>query len=828
MKLASIAWLLLIFFSCSATVWSQENPVTVRGIVLDSITNETIPYATIKIANRAKPEVVEKAVPTDESGKFRFAMNKKGEYVMSIEYLGKQTTTRQFAVGDAKTVDLGNIHMPDDSHALSEVVVSAQKPLVKVDLDKITYSTEDDPESQTSTALDILKKVPMVTVDGDDKIQLKGSSGYKIYMNGKPSTMIANNPSDVLKSMPASTIKNIEVITDPGAKYDAEGLAGIINIITHKQTSMGGYNARINSRVDSRGGFGFGGFLSAKSGKFGFTGNYNYYDYTNGTGTATSFREDKMATSPYTYVMQNGTSKFEGHGQYGSGELSYEIDTLNLLNVGFSRYSGVSYNNSFSKTQMKDSDSKTLREFDRWTDGDGTYGSTELNVDYQHNWGKVKDRMLTASYKLSLSPDDRYSDNTIDGILDYKDEQNIQYSDGDLKEHTFQLDYTTPFAQKHTFEAGAKYILRLNESHSGYRDLDAAGVWHERVSDRDRFKHEQDILSAYLGYSLKLTKWGFKTGLRLESTNLDVEYPLVSDGADDFSGDYTNLIPSATVTYQINPAQNLRLGYNMRISRPGIWQLNPYPNTSDTMNIEYGNPNLDAVKAHSLSANYSYFNPKINFNVNLAYNFSNNNIEELTLLEDGIRKKTYGNVGENKRLGLYTYMNWTISEKLKLTTNLSGAYIDVRSNDELKVDGKLKNSGFTASFYGNAMYTLPLKFRLNGFAGFGTSNIELSGRGYSYNFHGLSISRDFLGDKLNVNIQGRNFIQSKFKYKYEEDNPSFRFKEDMEFNRSRVMLSVAFKFGEMKAQIKKAQRGINNDDTMGGNQGQGQGQGQGG
>ena len=239
--------------------------VLIKGQVVDSLTNETIPYATVRFAEKSDSTLL-KAFATDDNGKFQFSINKAGEYVLSVEYLGKNPIEKNIIIDEQKALDLGKILMTDNSQLLSEVVVSAQKPLVQVDLDKIVYSMESDPEAKTSNLLEMLKKVPLVTVDGNENVQLKGSSNFKIYLNGKPSNMIMRSPKDVLRSMPANTVKDIQVITDPGAKYDAEGVTGIINIITQTNTSMGGYTATLNGRANSRG-FGGGVYLSMKYGK---------------------------------------------------------------------------------------------------------------------------------------------------------------------------------------------------------------------------------------------------------------------------------------------------------------------------------------------------------------------------------------------------------------------------------------------------------------------------------------------------------------------------------------------------------------------------------
>lgn len=826
-KLLFVLFILLYFPLIVSSQAPIEPKMQVKGIVSDSLTEETVPYATIKIAKKDNPSKVEKVVPTDENGKFQFSMNQAGEYLLTVEFIGKEPTIKPFILAAGKTLDLGNILMKDNTKVLNEVVVSAQRPLIKVDLDKITYSMEDDPESKTNNALDMLKKVPMITVDGEENIQLKGSSAYKIYINGKPSSMLASNPKDVLRSMPASTIKDIEVITDPGAKYDAEGVAGIINIITKKNTAMGGYTATVNSWVNSQGGYGVGGNLMLKSGKFGFTGNYTLYKYRNPEYETSLIREN-FKDLQNKYLIQSGTGKNRGNGQFGNGELSYEIDSLNLINIGFGRYAGDGKQTSYTSNRMEDATFAPIKEFDQFTDGTYRYGSTELKADYQMASRTVKDRLLTISYRLALEPDDWSSDNRIAGILNMPDSRNNQYSDGDQKEHTVQIDYATPFAKIHNLEAGLKYITRLNESNSGYQFLNAAGSWVDEPSLKDEFKHRQDIYSAYGSYAVKFKKIGFKAGLRYEGTHMNVKYPLAKDEVSNeknFKTNLSNLVPSVTMSYQVNQSQSLRLGYNMRISRPGIWQLNPFENRTDSLNSSVGNPNLKPVESHTIDLNYNFFNPKFNMNASLSYNFVDNSIERITELDGIVSRTTYANVGKSKRLGLYTNLSWMPTAKIRLTGNLSGSYIDVKSND---MEFKLSNSGFVGNAYSNMQYTLPKDYKANVYLGGGTPYFNIQGRGPSYNYYGLSFSKGFLSDKLNINISASNFFSNYQKFRNIINNPNFHTESFSIYQRRFFSMRVSYRFGEMKAQIKKAVRGITNDDSMGGGSGGNNSQGGGG
>ncbi len=213
--------ILLLFCLLSVSMTAQN--ITVRGKLIAAVDQKGLPYATISVASEATPENAVKKFATQENGIFSTTLE-PGTYVFTFHFVGMDDLEKTVELSPAQNpLDLGEIALNESDTELDEVSVVAQRPLVKVEIDKLTYSAKDDPEASTSNVLDLLRKVPLVTVDGEDNIQLKGSTNYKIYLNGKPSNMISNNPSQVLKSMPANSVKDIEVITDPGAKYDAEG-----------------------------------------------------------------------------------------------------------------------------------------------------------------------------------------------------------------------------------------------------------------------------------------------------------------------------------------------------------------------------------------------------------------------------------------------------------------------------------------------------------------------------------------------------------------------------------------------------------------------------
>ena len=716
---------------------------TIKGQVVDSLSNETVPYATLSIALANAPQKAIKLLACDDDGKFTTTLKQPGTYIMSMQSLGKLPAVKRFTLSEGKkSLNLGKLFMNDDTQQINEVTVVAQKPLVTVEVDKITYSLDDDPEAKTNNALEMFRKVPMITVDGEDKIQLKGSSNYKIYMNGKPSNLLSGeNASDVLKSMPASSIKNIEVITDPGSKYDAEGVGGIINIITSKN-AMQGYTGTVRANASTLGSFGGGGYVSLKVGNLGLTANYGYNNRNSPWNDSHSEREtdeDRLAEGRPTKLIEDGRSKYKGPFQYGYLEASYEIDTLNLISVGANLFRGKSKNLSELDAVLNplgdEFNSSPIYKFHRNSVSEGTFGSTDLNVDYQHSTSK-KDELLTVSYRFSQSPNDSESNTELSDVVNYylsNEYPKWNINDASTIEHTGQIDYTTPLFNKQTLEAGVKYINRQNKSNTLEQIYnDSTKMWEDHSRDNSQFRHTQHIYSAYLGYLIRLNKFGIKAGVRAEGTSLKAEFARKPDM--DFSTNYFDVVPNATLTYQIDMSTQIRLGYNMRIQRPGIWYLNPYINDVDPQNISQGNPNLDSEKSNNVNLNFSKFTQKFSINASLSYTFVNNPIERYSFTADfpvddprsqynGAMWNTYDNIGKKQQVGMFLYGNWSPTTWFRIYMNGGLDYTDLKAPT---LD--LKKDGVSGRVFAGTQFTLPKDFRINLNGGYFSPWIMLQGK----------------------------------------------------------------------------------------------------
>lgn len=786
----------------------------VKGAITEAESGKSVPYATITVQN-AKGIV--KKLASDVNGKFVFALDSVGKYVVLVQSIGFQTYRNMLTI-EAKNlkVDLGTIKLQTGSEKLGEVEVVAQKPLVRTEVDKIVYSIEADPEAKTTNALEMLRKIPLVTVDGEDNIQVKGASNFKILLNGKNSSMLSQNPKDVLRSLPANTIKDIEVITNPSSKYEAEGTGGIINIITTKK-QLDGIMGRVNAGVDSRGGYSGGLYATSKIKKFGFSANYSYNEFLQPTNENYSDRENLLSTTN-RFSKSSGFNKFKGASQMAMGEASYEIDSLNLVSLSFWGYTGDYTSTGEQTTSDWDVNNTLTRQLRNLSSSTNGRGSLSGNIDYQRTY-KKPDKTFTVSYKLDRSPMNTEGENDIEGILNYNSYRQRSNNDASGTEHTFQLDYYDPLTKMHQMECGVKYILRQNLSNSSILRYDATqDEWIQDITRNNRLDYDQHIFGVYAGYVIKLKKVSIKTGLRAEGTVNDGHYSSVRDTT--FKNRLFNIIPYVTLSKNMNNGQNVKLSYTQRLSRPSIYYLNPYVNDMDPLNINYGNPNLDAEVSHTFDLSYGRFSNKYNINLSLNGSLTNNSIVSLqTINASGVKTTTYKNIGKNQSFGSYLYGSLRPNNKLTIGTNIGIRYTLLESND----GRNLKNEGFSYNGSFNVRYTLWKNGSVSGYGGVYSPSIMLQGKSSMFWYTNLNVSQELFKKKFTATLSVTDPFRSEVKYKSTINDPTFHQESTYLYSNRMVRVNLSYRFGQVKGEIKKAKRGIKNDDVKSGSSGTGEG-----
>lgn len=691
---------------------------------------------------------------------------------------------------------------------LQEVVVTASKPLVQTTADKTTYNMEEDPSAQTATVIDALRKVPMVTVDAEGNIKLKGESNFKIYMNGKPNPALSANYKEILRAMPASSIKKVEVITEPGAKYDAEGVGGIINIVTESSSNLNGWTATINANGSNRN---VGGGVNAliKLNKFSLSVDYNHdYNVNNG------IRQESSVTylnNPlmHRYVM-NSRMDVHGNFDFGSLQTSWEPDSLNLFTANANL---INYSAPISAPcdyEMLDQQSTRQWAYKSRADMYMKYLSYTVGANWQHNF-RTPNHNIVFLYQYSHNNSHQDLTHVYENYENYPStipgvRQEERYPDN---EHTFQLDYTLPFAKKHTFEAGAKYILRRNYGDT-YQYTSPDGMdWIFNSEASVSMKQHQDVGAIYAAYTGNYGSWILKGGLRYEHARLSSKFR--TQGYEDFSQVLNDLVPNLMLSYTLPDYSSVRLSYQMRITRPGMEQLNPYRKEETPVVISYGNPELISQKANNVSLTYTNFTLPVQLNFTLSYNYTDKMILEYQYLgADDISYTTYGNLGHCNQGSLFAYLAYPINQSMKLSANAGCNYTDYKSG---RVGVHNYGWGWNAS--GDFSYQMPWDLELNAYGGAGNSGVSFQGKSSVWSYHGLGITKSLLSDKrLRITLAASNFFTPTQTYRQTVRTPDLVTVSAGEFHSWRIGVNISLRLGSFKGQVKSTAKTIKNDDVQ--------------
>lgn len=801
----------LLFLLAGMSAWAEG--AIVKGQVVDSETGLGEPYATFKIWKEDKVGTPVILTITDEDGNFEATLSDRGTYSLEISALGRKPIHGSFAVVDlSETIDLGILPMEDDAESLQSVTVTALRPLVKMEVDKMTYRVEDDIDARTTTVLDMLRKVPMVTVDGQDQISVNGSNSFKVLLDGKPSVMMSSNPSEVFKSMPASAVKSIEVIINPGVKYDAEGVGGVLNIRTKDNSpamqEMDGYNATLRANATSRGAGG-GLYFSGQKRKVSVSANFNGM-YNRIKGTESHMQREQLSPldgSVLSRVSQQSTQILKVPTVTGTLSLGYEIDSLRLLSASFG-VNRIGSNNENKVATSIMTGGNTLA-YTGSTENAWNMNSLTGSVDYQRGFAGHKDRLLTLSYQFSSSPTNTDTKTLFDRGSTYMAPSRKTDGNVNTVENTFQIDFTTPLGQGHSFNAGGKYINRLNRSDQLYYWDNGTGWIYDKAGSLI-YRHNNNIVAGYGEYGISRDHFGAKAGLRYEHTFLNVSY-LLGNGTD-FGMDYSNLVPAASIQYNFSQSSNIGLSYNLRISRPGITYLNPFRDTSDPTALSYGNTDLETERAHNVNLVYNFYSPKVMLNLTARYTHSGNAIGQYRFYdESGLLNSTYGNIAANNTAGLSAFVNWNVGSKTRLTGNGSIDHVTLSSKELGE-----RNSGWTGSAYVGLQHTFPWDIRFSSNLIYASRSISLEGWDDGTTMLMGGLTKSFLDDNLSIGITGvTGFAKhGNLDRASESKGADYRSYSFSSVPMAQVMVSISYSFGKnnRKATAKSTRKTIENDD----------------
>ena len=770
----------------------------IYGAVYDATSKQPVKFAMVELLRKSDLQLVSQA-NTDSTGAFQLATSDNSAHLLRITLIGYHLYSKE--INDATELKLSPIYLNPDVQELKEVVIASQSPLVRQEVDRLSYNVQADPEKNINSLLDMLRKVPLVSVDADDNVKLKGSGSFKVLIDGHTSSLVVNDPKEIFRSMSASNILRIEVITIPPAKYDSEGLAGIINIITIKKVNDG-YSGNIGTSYKFPNGPRTFGAFNFKSGKFSISSYAGWNEYNT---PHTTFTNDRQSTYPISSTInQSGSAQTKSNQGYISTQLSYEIDSLNLISAILGYNGSNSHRTGSVYTDQRDTLDHTY-QLDN--DGRSHQHGYDLGLDYQLGFKTNKAQLLSFSYRFSSTNYSQQNVLTASQQLNYDIGNYNQDDRSGTNEHTIQLDYTHPLNNLE-IEGGVKTILRNNFSTYNVGDaIPQGGGFVADPANSDHFTYQQNIYSIYNSYQLNLKKWTVKAGLRLEKTVVDANF---SPNGVIAAPDYANLVPSIAVQDKLTQNTSINFGYTERIQRPGIMQLNPYVDRQNPDFITYGNPGLKPEVNHVISFSYGTFG-KISVNAGLSYSFSNNTIQYIsTLGADGVTSGTYKNIGENNDLEADLNINYPISNRINLSLNAQAGFETLKGYaDSILVERR--------ALIGNGNLYLGYKFDHNWRGGFNfqyySPAITLQGTSSPYYYTSVSLSKSVFKQKLVITGSASNPYQKYLDYQYRTNDPRFTEISHNDIVYRRFNIGLNYRFGKLKEEsIKKNKKSVQNDD----------------
>ncbi|WP_461098747.1 TonB-dependent receptor [Spirosoma luteolum] len=790
---------------------SPRGTARLTGMVVDSTQAKPVEFAAVALYDQAAGKAIDGTV-ADEKGRFTLPKLAAGTYRLLISFVGyTNKTVASVSLANGQTLDLGTIQLAPSVKLLNEVNVVGQAAIVEEKVDRLVYNADKDITAKGGDATDILRKVPMLTVDLDGNVSLRGSSNIRVLINNKPSTIVASSVADALKQIPADQIKTVEVITSPSAKYDAEGSGGIINIIT-KKNSLQGLNLNLDTGVGNRGAqLALNG--NYRQGKTGFTlGGFGRAMYN--TITRTSLEQTSVVNGVSTRSQQTGDGRSAGlFGQYNLG-FDYDLAKNQTLTAGI-RYGLRNMASQQDLVTRLFTNGSQTSSMSRNVDAKNLSGTVDANVDYLHTFKPGQEWSVSTLYSRN-----DLSNNFDADILGSSDalvgrQRNLNKNVN--QEFTVQTDYQTPIGKKQQIEFGAKAILRQVDSDYRYLTAGATGDYVvQNNGNNGALTYHQNIGAAYTSYTYTTkSRYSFKGGLRYEHTAIDAS---TREGGLLGIGNYGVLVPSVNASKTIK-GTTVKLGFNRRIQRPGLQQLNPNFNAANPQNISVGNPELKPELTNNVELGLSKTIQKTFINATFFGRVTNNAITQVSRPSDslaGAIVSTYQNVGRQQDFGVNLFSNVAISSKINVGIFMNSFYTSL-TGQALGTDGlsqQLSNSGFNLS--GGTFITAQFRkgWGAQGFGFMQGSQVRLQGRQGGFGFYTLGVKKDIANKKGSIGLAAENFLSSNFRIHTVLNSAQFNQVNDVYLYNRGIRLTFTYKIGKMTMDApRKKARSVNNDDV---------------
>ncbi|MAR40409.1 MAG: hypothetical protein CMD22_07175 [Flavobacteriales bacterium] len=821
----------------SGATWQKPQKIngTISGKVTEKNTRNNLAYANVSIINPDNQKTIEGTV-TSERGKFNFEEIQSGKYILSISFIGYNTKEIPFEITSKNpNLKFKTLSLTPTSKTINEIEINEEKAVYENKIDKIVYNPGNDINQSADDATDVLRKAPLLSVDLDGNVSLRGSSNIKFLINGKASTFLTSDISSALTMIPADQIKSVEVITSPGAKYDGEGDAGIVNIITKKKI-IDGYKGTISGSIGKRvsrnslnltaGKNNFG--ISSKGGLYGMywprKGKTNYVrnDWINGD------------TNNLTRIGET-FSRWTG---YRTGiDMFYDLNPFNNFTSSFSfggrdKFSDDTTNISYTSLGEND-------EYQSIINTNSTNNNVEWTIDYTKKFINNPERELVIAFQMDKGFEDEGS-----SIFE-KNELTKNISDGISNDKTFQIDYTHPFGEKKStkkkIEDKIKKIKQSRGKRNGYKGKEGSSVDdgnkleigvkyidrnnnfdYETIidsnniriySDNDVFDYRQRVASGYMSSQFTFSKnIGLVIGGRYEFTDIHGKWKNKSIQNFD-SKTYGNFLPNLVLSKKFSMTKSLKLSYNKRIRRPSSYYINPNIGRTDNKNIIIGNPNLRPAISEQIEIGYNSFGNFLQSSYYIYLKNTKDVIESIVSIEDQTSITNYENIGLNNKLG-FNYYGSIMLKSINLRAGFN--IFQYSSNDDRY--GDISEWLYNYNFGGTVDLGNRLKFETWGW--YSSPNQTIQGYSDSWSMMSFGIKKDFKNKRGSLGIRvvepflknGEKVMRTMLRGEnFEQDS-------ERTITMRSVGISFSYTFGKLNFKEKRVNSKINNNDLMeGGN-----------
>ena len=789
------------------SLYAQRDAV-ITGVVLDSASKKPLEYASVVVLSQTDQKPVE-GMKTDDKGQFNFKTLVPGKYILRIGYLGYRTYERQnLVLNDGQQLNLGKIPLHvSGTKLLKEVVVTAPRPGMVIGIDRKVFNVEQSLISQGSSVTDLLSDIPSLSVDADGNVSLRGSSNVRILIDGKPSAMAGSDVTQVLLSLPANSVQRIEVITNPSSKYDAEGQSGIINIVLKKNIRTG-----LNGLVSTAGGtyhnYNSGISLNYRDSSFNYYGNYDFRRFRR-VGDGESFTR---------YFENNGLVKNNTEGDRSGLGHSAKLGIDYFINQ--TTTIGISGNISIRDNQRNEDIFYSYQNLPQLNGTSSRYArQSEDDFGYDFNFD-FKKEFKQAGEELTFNA--AYGRNKEDGLQEFNQSFsntatstdrriNDTYEKGD--NINIQLDYILPFNEESKFEAGYRSSIENNEeSQLSTRFDQPSNSFLPDYNVSNNFELKEEVHAIYANYQNKLTdKLGFQLGLRAEQSYLntttitfDPGIP-VSDREVKGRLDYFRIYPSVFLTQQFAEDQQLQLSYSRRVNRPNGWQVNPFINISDPLNIRQGNPNLRPEDIHSFELGYGKTWGKTSLTSSVYHRRVNDVIQIITQRADSSSSATLSqwmNISRNEATGIEFISKTDFGKAIDLTGNVNVYYNKFKGSSDFNLPER-EGINWDANLSSNIRLTGSLSAQVRG--NYNAPRILAQGKSIGTFVMDAALRLNILNNKGSLLLNVRDAFNQRRWGGFTQTGQFIRNFQDRRSFRT-TMLTFSYRFGNTERQEDKEKR----------------------